>query len=44
MADFGFGGPMDSMQRRDIHHSNVVLDGTNYLPWKLTLQQLLDGI
>ena len=27
-----------------IYHSDVVLDGTNYLAWKLTLWRLLNGL
>ena len=45
MADFGhvFAGVADSM-RRHLHHSNVVLDGTNYLLWKITIRHILDGL
>ena len=35
---------MNSLRHRNIHHSDVVLDGTYYLAWKLTLRRLLDGI
>lgn len=44
MADYGLGGMMDSMRPRNIHHSDIVLDCTNYFAWKLTIQCLLDGI
>ena len=45
MADLGFAhaGIADSM-RRHLHHSDTVLDGTNYLLWKLTLRRILDGL
>ena len=35
---------MDEIRHRNIHHSDVVLDDTNYLAWKLTLRLLLDGL
>ena len=44
IADFGLDGLMDSVRHRNIYHSDFVLDGTNYLTWKLNLQWLLDGI
>ena len=45
MADFGHvsAGLADSM-RRSLTHSNVVLDGTNYILWKLTIRRILDGL
>ena len=45
MVDYGHGlaGIADSM-RRHLHHSDTVLDGTNYLLWKLTLRRILDGL
>ena len=45
MADFGRGlaGIADSMHRH-LYHSDTVLDGTNYLLWKLTLRRILDGL
>ena len=36
-------GMADSMWR-NLHHSDVVLDGTNYLLWKLTLRRILNGL
>ena len=44
MADLGFGGSTDETRHRSLNHCDVVLDGTNYLAWKLTLRLLLDGI
>ena len=45
MADFGLAhaGIADSM-RHHLHHSDRVLDGTNYLLCKLTLRHILDGL
>ena len=43
MADYTLGDVMDSM-RRNIDHLDVVLNGTNYLAWKLTIRWLLDGL
>ena len=45
MADFerALTGIVDSMQR-SLHHSDVVLDGTNYLLWKFTIHRILDGL
>ena len=45
MTMFGhaFGGMANSM-RRNLHHSDVVLDDTNYLPLKLTIKRILDGL
>ena len=45
MADFGqaLAGLADSM-RRSLTHSDVVLDGTNYILWKLTIRRILDGL
>ena len=45
MADWGLAhaGIADST-RRHLHHSDTVLDGTNYLLWKLTLRRILDGL
>ena len=45
MADFGhvLAGIADSM-RRNLHHSDVVLDDTNYLLWKLTIRRILNGL
>ena len=45
MADFGqaSAGLTDSM-RRSLTHSDVVLDGTNYILWKLTIRRILDGL
>ena len=45
MVDFGqaSAGLADSM-RRSLTHSNVVLDGTNYILWKLTIRRILDGL
>ena len=45
MANFGHAsaGLADSM-RRSLTHSDVVLDDTNYLLWKLTIRRILDGV
>ena len=45
MVDFGLGlaGIADSM-RCNLHHSDTVLNGTNYLQWKLTIRRILDGL
>ena len=45
MADFGLVhvGIADSIWRH-LHHSDTVLDGINYLLWKLTLRRILDGL
>ena len=44
MADLGFGGSTDEARHRSLHQCDVVLDGTNYLAWRLTLRLLLDGL
>ena len=41
--DLAYAGITDSM-RRHLHHSDTLLDGTNYLLWKLTLRRILDGL
>ena len=45
MANFGqaSAGLTDSMPR-SLTHSDVVLDGTNYILWKLTIRRILDGL
>ena len=45
MADWGlaYAGIADST-RRHLHHSDTILDGTNYLLWKLTVRRILDGL
>ena len=45
MADFGqaLADLTDSM-RRSLTHSDVVLDGINYILWKLTIRRILDGL
>ena len=45
MADFGqaLAGFANSMQR-SLTHSDVVLDGTNYILWKLMICGILDGL
>ena len=35
---------MDEIRHRNLHHTDVVLDDTNYLAWKLTMRLLLDGL
>ncbi|KAH7654990.1 Zinc finger CCHC-type protein [Dioscorea alata] len=42
MDIFGFSGVLSSGHRQ-LHHSDVILDGTNYIPWKLTIKRILDG-
>ena len=44
MAGLGFGSMVDEIRLRNIHHTDVVLDDTNYLAWKLTLWLLFDGL
>ena len=44
IASFGLSDMLDAMRHRNIHHSDVVHDGPNYLTWKLTLRWLLDDI
>ena len=45
MAAYGLSlvGVADSA-RRHLHHSDTVLDGANYLLWKLTITRILDGL
>ena len=40
----GFGGVIPEVRHRNLQHSDVVLDDTNYIPWKLTVKRILDGL
>ena len=44
MDSFAFGGMHPEVRHRNLQHSDVVLDGTNYIPWKLTVKRILDGL
>ena len=45
MADFGqASADLANSMRRSLTHSDVVLDGTNYILWKLTIRRILDGL
>ena len=44
MDTFGFGGVLPEVRHRNLQHSDVVLDGTNYIPWKLTVKRIFDGL
>lgn len=43
MDCYGFSGVLPKMRHRNLQHSDVVLDGTNYIPWKLIVKRILDG-
>lgn len=43
MDCYGFSGVLTEMHHRNLQHSDVVLDGTNYIPWKLTIKRILDS-
>ena len=43
MDTFGFG-VVPEVRHRNLQHSDVVLDGTNYIPWRLTVKRILDGL
>lgn len=44
MDAYGFSGVVTEVCHRNPQHSNVILDGTNYIPWKLTIKGILDSI
>ena len=44
MDAYGFSGVLPKVHHRNLQHSDVVLDGSNYIPWKLTVKQILDGL
>ena len=44
MDTFGLGGVLPEVRHRNLQHSDVVLDGTNYIPWKLTVKRILDDL
>ena len=44
MDAFGFSGVLPEVRHRNLQHSDVVLDGSNYIPWKLTVKRILDGL
>ncbi|XP_039135730.1 uncharacterized protein LOC120273152 [Dioscorea cayenensis subsp. rotundata] len=44
MDGYGFSGILPELRHRNLHHSDVVLDGTNYIAWRLTIKRILDGI
>ena len=44
MDSYGFGGVFSEVRHRNLQHSDVALDGTNYIPKKLTVKRILDGL
>ena len=44
MDAYGFGGVHPEVRHRNLQHSDVVLDGNNYIPWRLTVKRILDGL
>ena len=44
MDAYGFGGVHPEVRHRNLQHFDVVLDGTNYIPWRLTVKRILDGL
>lgn len=43
MDAFGFSDMLPEIQHYNLQHSDIVLDGTNYIPWKLTVKRIIDG-
>lgn len=44
MDAYGFSGVLPKVRHCNLQHSDVILDGTNDIPWKLTIKQILNGI
>lgn len=40
----GFSGLLLEILHRNLHQSDVVLDGTDFIPWKLIIKRILDSI
>lgn len=44
MDAYEFSGVLLEDRHRNLQHSNIILYGTNYNPWKLTIKRILNGI
>lgn len=44
MDVYGFSGVLLEIRHQNLQQSDVVLDGTNYIPWRLTVKRILDDI
>ena len=44
MDAYGFSGVLSEVRHWNLQYCDVVLNDTNYIPWKLTIQRILDGL